>query len=190
MTFQKKLPTEPRSAQTAPLAMNVDPYAGDVVTVACKMPNGLVLQLQEKRSEQEQTPTGPQSIEIWRKTGQQYRVHGNRAPFGEAPPAEVAGGFALTHNVPRWFWEQWLAQNEGADYLTNGLIFAASASHAAGQASEKASILSGLEPLSPARRAIPGTDKSEPIDVRWPKSTRTAGGGVLSAVETGTRSAG
>src|SRR5258708_18988887 len=42
---------------------------------------------------------------------------------GLQPPMR-SYGYALTPNVPRAFWEEWLAQNADADYVRNHCIFA------------------------------------------------------------------
>jgi hypothetical protein len=73
----------------------------DVVTVACRLPNGLTLQLSQ----------------VGRRYGPRYKVLGTR---DEPSP----GGFALTRGVPRAFWEAWVEQNRGRDYVVHRHVFA------------------------------------------------------------------
>jgi hypothetical protein len=61
-------------------------------------------------------------------------------------------GFALTHNIPRDFWERWLEQNKDADYVVNGMIFANDENASAkSRARELESVKSGLERIDPTK---------------------------------------
>jgi len=105
----------------------------DVVTVACKLPNGLILRT--FRKERFQRPViggGMREVDEFLPTGEQYVVNGNTAPY--AKPLLDANGdaimleqsFALTPDIPKAFWELWLEQNKDSAVVKNGLIFASS----------------------------------------------------------------
>jgi hypothetical protein len=144
--------------------------SGAKVVVACKLPNGLVMQLHRPEEWDEPVLGGG-----YRKStrhvpdGNPITAHGWRVAHGETPKITIAGGYALTSNVPGWFWDRWLKENEGAAVVTNKLIFAYERpDEAKGVAKEHASIRSGLEPLNMARKkeVVNGTIVDKPVDVR------------------------
>lgn len=137
--------------------------SGETVTVACKMPHGLVLQLQQMQEVRVPAMGGGFVIEKqFRPTGDQIVIKGNAVPVGVAPSHEIAGGYALTPGVPKDFWETWLEQNAELDLVKRGLIFAESGVDRARDAGkEQKATRSGLEPLN-------GTDPAK--DPRVPKS--------------------
>ncbi len=127
----------------------------DVVTVACKLPNGLILRT--FRFETFQRPViggGIREVKEALPTGQQFKIHGNTAPY--AQPLLDANGdsimleqsFALTPDIPKDFWELWLEQNKDSAVVKNGLIFA-SGKHLEVRAMSKAhrDQRHGLEPI-------------------------------------------
>lgn len=142
-------PTEKVKTPTAPAATS-----GATVTVGCKLPLGLYLQLQRKRMEREETPGGYKERVYFDKYGQRYHINGPAIPSG-SPPAgyrvpTIVGGSALTSGIPKDFWEEWLEQNKDAPYVQSGMIFAAEKrSDVAAEAREKVDIKSGFEPLNP-----------------------------------------
>ena len=157
-----------------PKALATEPKSSSHVTVACKIGVAwLDLQLCEERDIYENTQTGPRQIKQWVKTGQIIRVRGTAYPRGQAPDGfpdkpEMSEGYALTPNVPREFWEQWVAQNKRAPYVQSGMLFAHGAvgdikSHAADHRTD----LSGIEPIK--REKVDGTDTI--TDSRMARST-------------------
>lgn len=122
------------------------------VTVACKIPNGILLQLStmEKNSEPVMGG-GHRDVQIGRKTGPKYLVRGPRLKHGEVPNFVMAGGYALTVGVvPEDFWNEWIRQNHDADIVKRELIFAhKSVDDVESQAENNAGLLTGLEPLNP-----------------------------------------
>lgn len=94
------------------------------VTVACKIPNGLILQLHEMIDTNEVTPNGFRSIMKAQPKGPQVHIAGYSREFMQAPKAPIVCGFALTRGVDADFWEEWLNQHRDADCVRNGLIFA------------------------------------------------------------------
>jgi hypothetical protein len=104
------------------------------VHVACKLPNGLVLQLQ-KRADDDKT-----SIAV----GDQIVLKG-------AQQAHLIGGYGITE-VAADFWEAWLKQNQEYGPVRLGLIFAeGSRERAEAKAKERKHVLTGLEGIPPER---------------------------------------
>jgi hypothetical protein len=137
-------------------AVRSQPKSGGTVTVACKIPGGLDLQLCKKVTYMLDTPTGAVPRDRWDRYGRIYTLRGPNYPVGMVPkgfpaPPQVEGGYALTHNIPADFWEQWFAQNLRSSYIEAGMIFAHSSrtDFAVGQARDQAELKSGLEPLNP-----------------------------------------
>ena len=91
------------------------------VTVGCKLPNGIILEL------------GNKSVAI---KGSNSSV--------------LIGGHGITENVDKEFFEAWLAKNTGLQFVKAELIFAhEKPASTAAQAKERAKEKTGLEPLSP-----------------------------------------
>lgn len=145
------------------------------VIVACKLPNGLRLDLmgEEVRST---VPTlaGPQEAVHRNKLGSVV-LRGSAAerrlergddygrPMDAEPIATVSGGFGLT-TVDKGFWEAWSEQNRDYPPFKNGLIFAGARSdHAPKRAAEQAELRSGYEPMDPEKPST-GRIKLEMMD--------------------------
>ena len=108
------------------------------VTVACKLPNGLHLDLPGR---------------------DRVTVRGFAVAWGEASPLSIVGGFGLTPGVDADFFEEWMITNADFEPVKKGLIFAsAKASDATAQAKEFAGLKSGLEPLDPDKPG-PGLER-------------------------------
>ena len=123
----------------------------DTVTVALRHPHGLICRLHAQTLVEEPLPGGgTKGVERWLPTGQTFKLNGYSRPAtgDEPPPPATAGGFVLTHNVPKDLWDAWLAQNKDLDLVKNGLVFAHEKSvNANAEAREKESLRSGLEPI-------------------------------------------
>lgn len=133
---------------------------GDTVTVACKIPNGLLLRVFDMVSSQEPVlGGGMRETRTAVQKGEQVKVSGPAIPRGpdlneqvmEGLP-QLAGGYALTHGVDADFFETWLEQNKDSDVVKNGLIFAHSKpADARAESKEKTDVRSGLEPLAQSK---------------------------------------
>ena len=78
------------------------------MTVACKLPNGIWLQLHEMRPMTEPHPMlGTREIGIARKVGEPVLIQGYKGIHHNDEPKDIAirGGYALTPGVSREFWE-------------------------------------------------------------------------------------
>lgn len=141
------------------------------VTVACKIPNGLILRLFEMVDTTEVMPNGHRTIKKAQPKGEPVRINGYSREF-MAPRAGLASGFALTRNVDADYWEEWLNQNRDADYVRNGLIFAqVQTADTKAKAKELRDVSDNQGPL------VPDTDRRIP-------QRRTRDGKLVSAIQT------
>lgn len=140
-----------------------------MVVVACKIPNGLVLQLQRPFEKFEDTRDGPEKRTYNVFHGRRYVVRGPAYPVGTLPEGfnkfrptpMIEGGYAITRGIPKDFWEEWLRQNAQAEYVLppnegaeHGMIFAYDdLDDLAAAAREQESLLSGHEPISTEKDA-------------------------------------
>lgn len=133
------------------------------VTVACKVPNGLILRLFDMVDVEEPVMGGGvRVVKRARPRDGQVTLNGPAVPYGERRPAG-AGGYAYTFGVDAEFFEEWLKQNAETDVVRNELVkHAASRSRLDGVCRDLKDVRSGLEPITP--------DK----DKRIPPRIRTA----------------
>jgi hypothetical protein len=99
----------------------------ETVIVACKLPNGMILQLWEMVEMVEPVMGGGlRKVNVARPhpDGRVYVLNGNRTPFGVQPDHEIRHGFGLTYNVDKEFFEKWLHDNRLSAVVKNGLVFA------------------------------------------------------------------
>lgn len=124
---------------------------GETVTVACNLPNGLILRVFDMVNVRRARPGGGFDEEPEaRLAGEPFTLHGNRTSFGEEPKCKVVCGYALTRGVPKDLWDRWLEQNEDSDLVRNNLIHAHESMDEAADASEELDgTKSGLQPLNP-----------------------------------------
>jgi hypothetical protein len=141
-----------------PRAPTAAASSGETVTVACKMPNGLILRL--FRMEDKTIPVaggGHQTVKQSVATGDEFQVNGPaldlvRLQREGAPDFAIAGGYALTPGIPKDFWDEWLRQNERAQYVQNKIIFAYEKPESARAAAiEHKGVRTGLEPIDPEK---------------------------------------
>lgn len=139
--------------------------SGDTVTVGCKLPHGIVLQV--NRAEKHHEPVlggGSREIERWVPTGARYFVRGTAHPQNEAPKALIYEGFALTSGIPADVWAEWCKQHADADVLDRDRpllrAFARPADTEA-WAHESRSARTGQERLNPD--ALPNTGAMFPV---------------------------
>lgn len=130
---------------------------GGTVTVACKLPHGLQLQLQTKTNVKIVTRDGGQQDAVqWAKDGVTYTVHGTAIAKGEIPRYKMVAGYALTPGIPKNFWDAWWDQNQSAPYCKQNLIFAyESLDRVRGTAKDNREVRTGQEPLNSDIKADP-----------------------------------
>ncbi len=101
------------------------------VTVGCKLPHGLLLDITQHGE--------PQA---------RFRVKGSNS-------AAIIGGFGITPGVPKDLWDRWVAKNAQLEFVRKGLIFAYEKSDATrGQAKDNAELSNGLEPIDPNKKRV------------------------------------
>jgi hypothetical protein len=104
----------------------------ELVTVGCKLPNGLVLD----------------------QDGYVVELKGSNSSL-------VVGGYGLTEGVDKDAFDKWLSVHKNQPYVENELVFAqAKTNSAQAKASENAKVNSGLEGL-PQDKPMPGIEKSD-----------------------------
>lgn len=103
------------------------------VTVGCKLPNGLVLDVD----------------------GKQVAVAGFRSK-----EVRIIGGYGLTQ-VDKELWDAWLETHKDQPYVKNSLVFAQENGNSArSQAKEQEKLKSGLDPL-PQNNPAPGIKRDD-----------------------------
>lgn len=134
------------------------PATGTATVIGmCKIPNGLICTLFEKRSVREVTHLGTRETEQYFRTDQTFTLNGPGHPQNAGPRCKVLTGFAMTRGIPKAFAQEWMKQNATLPAVKNGLIFFQdSGNKAEGEAREKRALRTGLERVSPD--AIPVVD--------------------------------
>jgi hypothetical protein len=159
--------------------------AGQKVTVACKMPNGIILRGFDWNTED--VPVfggGVKQQKVARPNGTQALINGARFPFGEAPAYAIVGGYALTPNVDAELWDLWFEQNKNSDLVKNKQIFAYEKPEMATDAAkEHKAVRSGLEPINPGVTKD-AKGKERPADSRMPRGTPQITGAVTESLAT------
>ena len=141
--------------ETLSLRKNNDSTGGATVVVASKLPFALTLQLCDFKTYLEPVMGGGQrecKLADARRGAPKFIINGNSYAQNAGPGIKqiVGGGYALTHGIPKEFWEEWLSQHREADYVVNNMIFAHyETASVIAQATEKSELKSGLERLDP-----------------------------------------
>jgi hypothetical protein len=129
----------------------------ETVTVALKHPHGLILRLFEMVPDVELVMGGgTREIKKARPVPGQVRINGYAERNTKIAMPATSGRFALTHNVPKSFWDRWLAQNKGHDFVEKGLIFAGSPGNVSAQIKDHEKVRSGFEPIDPEKPPVAG----------------------------------
>lgn len=128
--------------------------AARTVTVACNLPNGLVIRGFKKVAHREAMIGGTfRDVEMWRPNGQEFTVRGTARPRGADlatfVPQTIVGGYALTRGCPYDLWESWLKGMEGHPLVDNKCVFAVERD-AEGEAKRRGDVATGMEPIDSA----------------------------------------
>ena len=125
--------------------------AQKTVTVACKLPHGIMLQLYKMIDGVEPVSGGGyRQIKVAQKVGEPIKINGNSHKQNALPSCIIRDSFAFTENVPKDHWDAWLEQNQSLDFVKNGLIFAHETTNSVvDQAKDHKAIRSGFERLNP-----------------------------------------
>lgn len=94
------------------------------VTVGCKLPHGIILELDEKKA----TIAGSNS-------------------------SSIIGGHGLTEDVDKEFFDAWMLKNKELSFVKAGHLFAhEKANNTAAQAKERAGEVTGFEGINPDKK--------------------------------------
>lgn len=141
------------------------------VTVACKHPPGILMRVFEM--DEYEVPVLGGGMRKERRAvavGDPIKINGPAVPYGQRPSFVIAGGYALTPNVPADFARAWMEQNKSSDLVKNSVIFIhEKADYATEKAKEQRAVKSGLEPLDVGTTVKNG--RQVPKDPRWPART-------------------
>ena len=127
----------------------------DTVYVACKLPNGIVLQIDEMVEHREPVMGGGfKEVKIARRLEQTYVIAGNALDVEKIKAGEidhlVIGGYAITPGIPKDFWDRWYEQHKHMDIVKGGHIKAeGSDASIRDYARDGQKLRSGLEPIDP-----------------------------------------
>jgi hypothetical protein len=111
------------------------------VTIGCKLPHGLWLEVVQPG---EMTQPRPAGVRVKLNGANTLRIQN---PAGPTNPATAM--YALTV-VDKAFWDAWYARNKDLDFIKNGVVFVASdQKEAAAMSAERGNVRSGLEPITP-----------------------------------------
>lgn len=159
------------------------PAAGETVTFACKHPAGLILRVFD-RDEYDVPVLGGGTRKESRAVaiGEPIKINGPATSPGVAPAFVIAGGYALTPNIPADFANKWMADNKASPLVKNNIVFIQKTeASATSKAKEQKAVRSGLERLDPG--VVFKNGRPIPKDPRWPARTNPN----LSTVETDQR---
>lgn len=152
--------------------------SGDVVTVGCKLPAGLILRVFDMVDTPEPVMGGGTRMSpMARELPQRIELKGYAVPFGQPVNRPIFGRFALTNNVPRDFFELWLHQNKDTEIVKNGLVFMEDSEDAArDHAKEFKTLRSGFEALNTESKDAKGryTDPRMPARIKKALQTEDA----------------
>lgn len=129
-----------------------------VVTVACKMPHGIIIRdFAETKQMVDVLGGGKRAEKIFRPIGRPVRIKGPIVPGPFIRLVEVVGGYAITEGVDGGMFARWIDANKDAPFVTNDLIFGhEDGARVRAWAKEHASIRSGMEPLDVSMKSEAG----------------------------------
>ena len=171
MQYGQELPPPPEPQPAIRYSRPVT--TGDTVTVACKLPHGLLLRIfVEHYYDDPQQDGSLKRVKSYRPvTDQQFVLKGTWAAIAgqaynrtnSAVAELLPGGYALTYGVRKDLWDQWYEQNKTSKLVKQRVVFASPSLQAAtAEARENRSVKSGMEPVdpdNPAQRMPGGMDR-------------------------------
>ncbi len=139
--------------QETALIAETGSVTGETVTVACKLPHGLDLRLFEMVPTPEPIMGGGSRIvDQARPMPKIVKLNGFANPVNAAPKSLTYGGYGMTYNVDKEFFERWLEQNADSDIVQKELIFALESHEDAHEmAHDQKDVVSGLEAVDPTK---------------------------------------
>lgn len=139
---------------TLHLKKNNDVPSNATVSVASKAPFDIILKLYDLVEQSEPVLGGGfRTFKQYRERlgSKTFTIQGNSWPQNKGPHQQIVGGYAITHGIPKEFWDEWLKQNENADFVKNNMIFAhTEAASVTSKATDQTEIKSNIERLDPS----------------------------------------
>jgi len=121
------------------------------LTVACKIPTGLIIQAYT--SEEWDEPVmggGTRRAKRAIKKGDPIKLNGPAKFFNKAPLHDIRNGVGLTYGVDADTFNEWIKQNADSDFVKKGMVFAnAKTPEVDAQAKDRRGEKSGLERMNP-----------------------------------------
>ena len=122
--------------------------SGEMLTIACKIPMGMRLQVCKKVIMPRKTEGGLiRDTEEYHRFGKEYIVYGPAHPQNMGPHCTIIGDYALTPNIPKEHYDLWYSQHRNDPMVLSRAIFANSSNKINGEAKEYRATKSGLERL-------------------------------------------
>ena len=121
------------------------------MTVACKIPNGLILRVFVPETYSVPVMAGGvKEVTRSRPTEWAQKINGPARKLGQDTAHTIIHGAGLTHGVDADLFALWLEQNKRSDYVLKGLVFGhEKANNTIAQAQEHRDEKSGMEPVDP-----------------------------------------
>jgi hypothetical protein len=128
------------------------------VTVACKMPHGIVIRDHvETEVMVDVLGGGKRPEKIFRPVGRPIRIKGPTVPDAFIRLVEVVAGFAITEGVDGEIFARWIDWNKDAPFVANRLIFGhEDGARVRDWAKAHGSVNSGMDPIDVTMRSEAG----------------------------------
>lgn len=122
------------------------------VTVACKLPHGVVIRdFAEGVTHENVMGGGTRKVKVFRPVGRRIRIKGPQVPTPFLRLVEIVGGYAITDGVDANIFGRWMNWNSDSTAVTSELIFGhEDRDRVIGMAKERSGVKSGVEPLDVA----------------------------------------
>ncbi len=129
---------------------------GETVTVACKLPLGIMMQTFEMEDAEEIVGAGAvRKFKRARAVGAAIKLNGSAKYRGSDHETlhDIRHAAGLTYGVPKDAWERWREANKDNEFITKGLVFAHGTDVQA-KAAERVAVKTGLEPVDPKAKVL------------------------------------
>lgn len=147
--------------------------SGETVTVALKMPHGIIMQCYKMEEVPVPTMGGYIKQNMARQDGPSFTLNGYACETGKTPACIVSGGYALTPGVPKDLYTRWLKENAELDLVKNKLIFAfEKLDMARDKAEEREDLRCGLEAIDPDLKMDPRIPEARSSTLKIEAGTR------------------
>ncbi|WP_347558569.1 hypothetical protein [Robbsia sp. KACC 23696] len=149
---------------TTQLQRKNDVASTATVVVASKLPMDLTARLYDfVKTHEPVMGGGTREVKLaqQRRDAKEFVFQGNSFPQNKGAHQQINFGYAITRDIPKAFWDEWLEQNKDADFIKNNLIFAHEQSGSLmAKARDHEEIMSGLERID--RNKLPrGVQESD-----------------------------